>query len=208
MSLMRRAMEYLGLGGEDLYDDYPQGGGRLGGRPAVGARGGHGRNRRYEDEYEDDPDQGYDEYDEEYDEYDPDYDDPRTRRGGAPGRGPGRPSAASPSGRGVRPQRSNDSGVHVQPIPRGGVAARGPAASAAEAVSVRPVRYEEAKDIGDLLKSGKAVKMDIGSADEDTARRLIDFASGLVYATEGSIDRVAAGVFVLRPRATRTVRIG
>jgi len=74
-------------------------------------------------------------------------------------------------------------------------------------VSIRPVRFEEAKDIGDLIKAGQAVKMDIGSADEDTARRLIDFASGLVYASEGSIDRIAAGVFVLRPRASRTIRI-
>lgn len=205
---MRRAMEYLGLGGEDPYDDYPQGGGRPGMRPAAGGRDRYGRGRRYEDDYLDDPDQEYDEFDEGYDEFDEGYDEPRSRPRGGAGRMPARPGAPRSAAQGVRSPRSNDSGVHVQPIPRGPGSGRGPAAPSGEVVSVHPVQYEEAKEIGDLLKSGKAVKMDIGRADEDTARRLIDFASGLVYATEGSIDRVAAGVFVLRPRATRTVRIG
>jgi len=202
MSLMRRAMEYLGLVGEDMYDDFPQGAGRPGGRPSPNGRARHGRGRRYDDEY-DDYDQESDEFDEDVDDYD-EYDDlpPRRRTDGADRR-PARPGASSSPSRGGRPSRTNDSGVHVRPIARGQAAGT----SSAEAVSVRPVRFEEAKDIGDLLKSGQAVKMDIGSADEDTARRLIDFASGLVYASEGSIDRVAAGVFVLRPRASRTIRI-
>jgi len=200
---MRRAMEYLGLGGEDPYDDYPQGGGRSGMRPSAGGRDRYGRGRRYEEDYADDADQEYDEeYDEEYD----DYVEPRGRPRPGAGRGSARPGSSRPAPPGVRSSRANDSGVHVQPISRGG--GRGPAAQTGEVVNVNPVQYEEAKEIGDLLKSGKAVKMDIGRADEDTARRLIDFASGLVYATEGSIDRVAAGVFMLRPRATRTVRIG
>lgn len=202
MSLMRRAMEYLGLGGEDPYDDYPQGGGRSGMRPPVGGRDRYGRGRRYDDDYVDDEEDEYDLIDDEYDEG---YDEPRSRPRPGAGRAPGRPGASRPAAQGVRPARSHDSGVHVQPISRGG--GRGPAAPTGEVVNVNPVQYEEAKEIGDLLKSGKAVKMDIGRADEDTARRLIDFASGLVYATEGSIDRVAAGVFMLRPRATRTVRI-
>ena len=206
MSLMRRAMEYLGLVGEDMYDDFPQGAGRLGGRPSPNDRAGHGRGRRYDDEF-DDYDQESDEFDGDVDDYD-EYDDlpPRRRTDGAERR-TARPGAAGPSSRGVRPPRTNDSGVHVRPIARGQASGRDAGNGTAEAVSVRPVRFDEAKDIGDLLKSGQAVKMDIGSADEDTARRLIDFASGLVYASEGSIDRVAAGVFVLRPRASRTIRI-
>jgi cell division inhibitor SepF len=204
MSLMRRAMEYLGLGGEDLYDDYPQGRGRPGTRPPVGGRDRYGRGRRYEEDYLDDTDEEYD--DDVYDEFDEGFDEPRSRPRPGAGRGPSRPGASRPAAQGVRPSRANDSGVHVQPLSRG--AGRGPAAPTGEVVNVNPVQYDEAKEIGDLLKSGKAVKMDIGRADEDTARRLIDFASGLVYATEGSIDRVAAGVFMLRPRATRTVRIG
>lgn len=204
---MRRAMEYLGLGGEDPYDDYPQGGGRSGMRPPAGGRDRYGRGRRYEEDYTDDADQEYDPDYEDYDQdYDEGYDEPRSRPRPGVGRGSGRPGSSRPAPPGVRPSRANDSGVHVQPIARGG--GRGPAAPTGEVVNVNPVQYDEAKEIGDLLKSGKAVKMDIGRADEDTARRLIDFASGLVYATEGSIDRVAAGVFMLRPRATRTVRIG
>jgi len=204
MSLMRRAMEYLGLGGEDPYDDYPQGRGRPGTRPPVGGRDRYGRGRRYEEDDFDDADDADDVYDD--DEYDEGYDEPRSRPRPGAGRGSSRPGASRPAAQGGRPSRANDSGVHVQPLSRG--AGRGPATPTGEVVNVNPVQYDEAKEIGDLLKSGKAVKMDIGRADEDTARRLIDFASGLVYATEGSIDRVAAGVFMLRPRATRTVRIG
>lgn len=204
---MRRAMEYLGLGGEDPYDDYPQGGGRSGMRQPGNGRGGYGRGRRYDDEYDDDYDQDVDDYDQDADEYD-DYDDPPVqRRGDGRDRRPVRPGSGGVPGRVARPPRTNDSGVHVRPIARGQSGVRTTGSGSAEAVSIRPVRFEEAKDIGDLLKSGQAVKMDIGSADEDTARRLIDFASGLVYASEGSIDRVAAGVFVLRPRASRTIRI-
>ena len=200
MSLMRRAMEYLGLGGEDPYDDYPQGGGRAGMRSPGGGRDRDGRNRRYDDDDLNDSDLEYDEYDQEYDELDEEYDDPRSASRPSRGRGPSRPVTTRSSGQTVRPPRTNDSGVHVQPIRRA-------VAPTGDVVSVNPVQYDEAKEIGDLLKAGNTVKMDIGSANEDTARRLIDFASGLVYATEGSIDRVAAGVFVLRPRATRTVRI-
>ena len=197
-------MEYLGLGGEDLYDEYPQGGGRGGARQSSLGRGGNARGRRYNDEYDDDED--LDEYDSDDDGYD-DFDDrPPRRRGGGPDARSSR--AGAPPEREARPPRTSDSGVHVRPIAsRASATARSAGNGSGEAVSIRPVRFEEAKDIGDLIKAGQAVKMDIGSADEDTARRLIDFASGLVYASEGSIDRIAAGVFVLRPRASRTIRI-
>jgi cell division inhibitor SepF len=76
----------------------------------------------------------------------------------------------------------------------------------AEPVAIRPTRYDQAKEIADLLKSGQPVAMNIGAADSEIARRLIDFASGVIYGIEGSMEKIAPGVFLLTPRGTRVIR--
>jgi cell division inhibitor SepF len=48
--------------------------------------------------------------------------------------------------------------------------------------------------------------MNIGAADSEIARRLIDFASGVIYGIEGQMEKIAPGVFLLTPRGTRVVR--
>ena len=78
--------------------------------------------------------------------------------------------------------------------------------STAESVTVRPTRYDQAKDIADLLKSGQPVVMNISGADEETARRLIDFVSGLVYGLEGQIEKVSPGAFLIKPSVVRVSR--
>ena len=75
-----------------------------------------------------------------------------------------------------------------------------------EPVTVRPIKYDEARDIADLVKSGRPVLMDIGTAEEPTARRLIDFVSGLVYGLEGTLEKVSPGVFLIKPRGVRVAR--
>ena len=67
-------------------------------------------------------------------------------------------------------------------------------------------RYDQAKDIADLLRSGQPVAMNIGAADSEIARRLIDFASGMTYGIEGKMEKIAPGVFLLTPRGTRVIR--
>ena len=76
----------------------------------------------------------------------------------------------------------------------------------AEPVAIRPTRYDQAKDIAELLRSGKPVAMNIGAADSEIARRLIDFASGVTYGIEGKMEKIAPGVFLLTPRGTRVNR--
>ncbi len=71
---------------------------------------------------------------------------------------------------------------------------------------MRPTRYDQAKDIADLLKSGQPVVMNIAGADEETARRLIDFVSGLVYGLEGQIEKVSPGAFLIKPSGVRVTR--
>jgi cell division inhibitor SepF len=80
------------------------------------------------------------------------------------------------------------------------------AASSVAPATIRPLQYDEARDIADLVKSGTPVLMDIGSAEEHVARRLIDFVSGLVYGSEGTLEKVSPGVFLIKPRGVRVAR--
>lgn len=62
-----------------------------------------------------------------------------------------------------------------------------------------PKRFNEAREIGDRYKDGIAVIMSLQGADDAVARRLVDFASGLVYAQNGKLELVADRVYLLTP---------
>ena len=64
---------------------------------------------------------------------------------------------------------------------------------------MRPRRFDQAQELADKFKEGKPVIMNLEAADRDVARRLIDFASGLCYALDGSMEKVATGVYLLKP---------
>lgn len=104
-----------------------------------------------------------------------------------------------------RPVGRDDSSVTVRPSNRPGSNVKSLGATM-EPTTIRPERYNEAREIADLVKSGQPVLMDIGSAEEPTARRLLDFVSGLVYGSEGSLEKVAPGVFLIKPRGVRVTR--
>lgn len=56
-----------------------------------------------------------------------------------------------------------------------------------------------AKELGDKFRSGAVVIMDLQSTSKDTASRLKNFASGLVYGLEGHMDKVGDDVYLLAP---------
>jgi cell division inhibitor SepF len=62
-----------------------------------------------------------------------------------------------------------------------------------------PRRFNEARDVADRFKDGTAVIMNLQSTDDAIARRLVDFASGLVYGLDGKIEMVANRVYLLTP---------
>jgi cell division inhibitor SepF len=62
-----------------------------------------------------------------------------------------------------------------------------------------PKRFNEARDVADRYKAGTAVIMNLQSTDDAIARRLVDFASGLVYGLDGKIELVANRVYLLTP---------
>ena len=65
---------------------------------------------------------------------------------------------------------------------------------------VAPRAFNDAKQIADRFKAQIPVIINLQSADTELSKRLIDFASGLTYALDGSMQRVAAKVFLLTPR--------
>jgi cell division inhibitor SepF len=65
--------------------------------------------------------------------------------------------------------------------------------------TVRPLRFDQAQEVADTFKHGQPVIMNLQEVDRDLLRRLIDFASGLCYALNGKLDKVASGVYLLTP---------
>ena len=66
-------------------------------------------------------------------------------------------------------------------------------------VLVKPERFENASEIADILKDKRTVVLNLESTNKDVARRLIDFLSGVAYAGEGKIKKVAANTYLITP---------
>jgi cell division inhibitor SepF len=65
--------------------------------------------------------------------------------------------------------------------------------------TVTPRTYNDARTVGEHYRSGVPVIMNLSEIDDADAKRLVDFAAGLVFAVRGSINRVTAKVFLLSP---------
>ncbi len=65
--------------------------------------------------------------------------------------------------------------------------------------TLHPRTYNEARTIGENFREGVPVIMNLSEMDDADAKRLVDFAAGLVFAVRGTIERVTAKVFLLSP---------
>ena len=186
MTFFKRAMDYLGLGADDAYDDYdmpedidraPRAArGAPGADPGRPSRGGGG-------------------------EY---YDDLGVRPVAPRQTLPARDTDPVPARR--APISLDDSSVQPRPTnPRPAPSRQGstvrPVPTAVEPTTVRPRRFDQAQEVADRFKEGQPVIMNLESTERDVSRRLIDFASGLCYGLNGSMEKVATGVYLLKPRA-------
>jgi cell division inhibitor SepF len=81
----------------------------------------------------------------------------------------------------------------ISSTPRAAVAATGAIHKS------EPKRFNEAREVADHFKEGTAVIMNLQSTEDAIARRLVDFASGLVYGLDGKIELVANRVYLLTP---------
>jgi cell division inhibitor SepF len=64
---------------------------------------------------------------------------------------------------------------------------------------VEPKGFNDAQEVGDRLKAGQPVILNLQGIDRGLQRRLVDFASGLAYALNGSMAKAAEQVFLLAP---------
>ncbi len=68
-----------------------------------------------------------------------------------------------------------------------------------QVVLVKPERFEDASAIADYLNNKKTVVLNLEYTNKDISRRLIDFLSGVAYANEGQIKRVANSTYIITP---------
>ncbi|MGP7997003.1 MAG: cell division protein SepF [Streptosporangiaceae bacterium] len=133
-------------------------------------------------------DDGLDPYD-EYDEFEDQADQPEPELERAGVRGARADFAAEPS---------------PPPVSRGGggggtATATSHAADLARITTLHPRTYNEARTIGEHFREGTPVIMNLTEMVDSDAKRLVDFAAGLIFGLHGSIDRVTNRVFLLCP---------
>ena len=98
----------------------------------------------------------------------------------------GSASAAAPSGRPLRPRE-------------GKVVNLGTASGQSQVVLVKPERFETAAEIADHLRSKHAVLINLETTPKDVTRRLVDFLSGVAYALDGKVKKIAANTYIITP---------
>lgn len=65
--------------------------------------------------------------------------------------------------------------------------------------TIHPRSYNEARRIGEEFRAGSPVIMNLTEMDDTDAKRIVDFAAGLVFAIHGSMERITKKVFLLSP---------
>lgn len=66
-------------------------------------------------------------------------------------------------------------------------------------VLVKPERFEDASTVADHLNNKRTVVLNLESTNKEVSRRLVDFLSGVAYANNGQIKRVANSTFIITP---------
>ena len=130
-----------------------------------------------------------------YDEYDGD-DDYTQETQAVPTR-----AVRQPRARETRPAPVADLAERRRPVApvAGPVGAVSTVAELSRIITLHPTTYNEARTVGEHFREGIPVIMNLTEMDDADAKRLVDFAAGLVFATRGTIERVTNKVFLLSP---------
>lgn len=132
-------------------------------------------------------------YDEDEDDYiddaevvnPPEADRPRPN----PFAGFGGDSAAQPAASASRPPRPRE----------GKVVNLGTGGTQSQVVLVKPERFETAAEIADQLRARRPVLINLETTPKDVTRRLVDFLSGVAYALDGKVKKIAANTYIITP---------
>jgi cell division inhibitor SepF len=115
-----------------------------------------------------------------------DFDDWTESQADDSGSGPARSAAPAPARPSQRPARP-----YIEAVPN---------PNAVKVHLILPRSFNDAQQIADRFKQSIPVILNLQAADAELSKRLIDFASGLTYALNGGMQRVADKVFLLTPR--------
>ncbi len=129
----------------------------------------------------------------DYDDFDPDYDDDRP----APEPVRSTPALRPAPVASIEERRSERRERRPTPAPT--PVASTSVSDLARIETVTPRTYNDARTVGEHFRSGVPVIMNLSEIDDDDAKRLVDFAAGLIFAVHGTINRVTAKVFLLSP---------
>ncbi len=116
----------------------------------------------------------------------------------------------------ARPYDDDDDAVYTpSPVERTTVAARSArsdsdeekknkvvnihATTQLQVVLVKPERFENSAEIADHLREKRTVVLNLESTNKDVARRVLDFLSGVAYAQDGKIKKVAVSTYIITP---------
>jgi cell division inhibitor SepF len=141
------------------------------------------------------------EYGPEYDEYEPEtgseelYDSRRDREAA--------PVRRLPSARRARRDEIDDIFADDEPIAPSRTRVLRPVGNGGSDVQVHlviPRNFNDAQQVADQFKRSVPVILNLQTTDHELSKRLIDFASGLTYALDGGMQRIAEKVFLLTPR--------
>jgi cell division inhibitor SepF len=138
-------------------------------------------------------DDRYERYESYHDEDYEDYDD-AGRSADDRGQGAGVPSPSS----GAHDRDEDADGAVPAPRPATTVLERR-TTDLARITTLHPRTYNEARTIGEHFREGTPVIMNLTEMVDSDAKRLVDFAAGLVFGLHGSIERVTNKVFLLSP---------
>ena len=172
MSIFRRALDYLGLGEEDAYDDYDDE--FQGDRTGAGTRPMDQRRSEFDDGSRPVVRQV-------------------TPRDTDPLPTPRRPVFDDSSGQSRPGQTQRSTSVRTL-----GGSVQG------ETYTVKAIRFNDIQEVANRFRDGSPVILNTEGCDDEVARRMIDFSSGLCYAMHGKIEKVARGVYLLKPAARST----
>jgi cell division inhibitor SepF len=68
-----------------------------------------------------------------------------------------------------------------------------------QVVLVMPEQYEAAREIADHLRDKRTVVLNLENTNKEISRRILDFVSGVAYAQDGKIKKVAVSTFIVTP---------
>ena len=142
--------------------------------------------------YEDDMEDDYDEDEDLYEDEDEEEDEPEHE---AP------PRREEPPRR-AEPPRRRETPTYQEPPrrnPGGGKVVNIHATTQLQVVLVKPERYENASEVADHLRDKRTGVLNLEKTQKDVARRLLDFLSGVAYAQEGKIKKVALQTYIVTP---------